>query len=1082
MKNATVKDFSREIKRSIARFLSILLIVFIGVAFFVGVKSTATDMKHTADIYYDKYNIQDIRVISTLGITDADIDAIEELSTVKHAQGSYFTDVVTMLNDTNEVVYRVHSLGDVDDPNNINNYELLEGRMPQTTGECVIGRYMPGFDIPEIGETIKVSSGKASSDIDEMLCCDEFTVVGVVRSPYYMAFLKGSSDIGSGQCDFFMVVTDDNFALDVYIEALVVLEDAADLNSFGTEYEKLLTKAQDQLDNLGSDRSQIRLAEIQDDAYAELAKSQAEYDEAKADYDAQIADGQAQLDDALSQIAAGEARLETERENYDEKIADAEQQILDAEQQLEDAKKAYEEAEAAYKSAVGQVNELLGIANQLSGTVSSQQSAMEAQQRAIEQALSNPELDASTRALYERILSYSYQMQSYNQQYTDSINSLVGSANAMMASAQEQLDAAEQAIIDGEKELEDAKKELEQAKIDAELKFAEAEAQLADAKSEYEQALADFEAAKAEGEAKLEDAREQLIRAETEIERLAEPQWYILDRSTIYGMANYKVTADQIDSIAKIFPVFFFLVAALVCITTMTRMVDEQRTVIGTYKALGYSSIKIASKYLLYAALASVIGGALGAVVGALTFPKVMYSAYSMMYDLPDFYVQVQIPLMIFSVFLGLAVTTLAAYLVCRRDLKNEPAQLMRPKAPKAGKPILLERVAFIWNKLSFSGKVTLRNIFRYKSRFFMTVIGITGCCALLVAGFGISDSVNDVVPNQFAQIMSYDLSVKIATSADDEGREEIHSIINNDEYVVSNINVSESYGSAIVGNEEYDLTIVVPYCSVEEFEQYVTLRDRKSHTPVTLSDDGVVISEKLATDNNIGIGDSLRVKNVDGLTKNVVVTGITENYVYNYAYMTYDYYTATFHFDPEMNSILVEMAEDRPEEAESELGSALIATGNVSSASYMSTLADIVDDNMKTLDSIVYIIILCAGVLAFVVLYNLTNINIVERTREIATLKVLGFHRGEVRTYVFRENILLTLFGAFFGLFVGIILHRFIMMSLAQANYMFGYTIDASSFILSFLITMVFGISVNFAMAKRLRDIPMVESLKSIE
>jgi putative ABC transport system permease protein len=706
MGTALWKDFFREIRRSFNRFISIFAIVFIGVAFFVGVKATTPDMKHSMNLYYDEYNLMDIRIMATLGITDDDIKAIGAIDGVYDVQPGYFTDVVTTVNST-ELVLKVHSLptrimsstGEY----GINRLKLTEGRFPERSGECIV-EDSPFMDWGiSVGDTIKVGSGKSTAITDGTLYTDVYKVVGKARTPYYLSYEKGASEIGSGKANFFMMIPDYDFRIPVYTEALVTVKNARELNSYSKDYEKLISRVVTSLENLGVDRSGLRLDEIKKAAMEELDKAKAEYNEKKQQFDEEMKKAEDQLSQAQMDLAAGEAQLETEKKNFQLNYDQASRQIQQGEKDLAEGEKEYQQSLAEYNQLKADYGENIDNLNQASQELTNQRQQAKEQIAALNEMLNDPNLTEEQRQSTQQLITMYETFLASTDEASDSIGDANNLAQDQTKTAEEQLKRARKKLDESAAELAAAKRKLAASKREADAKFTAARAELDAGWEEYNKNKAEYEKQKAEGEKQLEDAREKIIRAEDEIEKLSKPQWYVLGRNSHYSYVDYGKTADRIDAIAKIFPVFFFLVATLVCLTTMTRMIDEQRGNIGAYKALGYNNMAIALKYLLYAAIASLLGGVLGALLGMKVFPEIIYKSWSMMYTLPPLRVVQQVPLVVVSVLFGILVTALSALGACYRELKETPALLMRPKAPKMGKKILMERIHIIWKRLSFS-------------------------------------------------------------------------------------------------------------------------------------------------------------------------------------------------------------------------------------------------------------------------------------------------------------------------------------------------------------------------------------------
>jgi len=652
----------------------------------------------------------------------------------------------------------------------------------------------------------------------------------------------------------------------------------------------------------------------------------------------------------------------------------------------------------------------------------------------------------------------------------------------------------EKLIEEGRKKLEDARKQLEDGKKQLEEQLKEArkqyengaaeiarnKAKLEDAKSQLADGLKELEEARQKGLEELEEAWQKLVDAKKQIDDLKPGEWTILNRKSHYASVTYANTVDQMKAIGRIFPVFFILVAALVCLTTMTRMVDEQRGEIGILRALGYSRLQCAGKYLIYAAAATITGTIIGIVLGLSSFPIIIYNTWKLMYILPP--VQLIIPwnLIFMSSLSFLGGMLLTTWLACRADMKEVPSQLMRPKAPKLGKNTVLERIKFIWNRLSFTWKVTLRNIIRYKRRFFMTVSGVAGCTALLVTGFGIRDSINSMVDIQFYQIYQYDGMANFEKNADEERMEEVlHEYRNRDE--IAHAMLLKLYSAKATGNSELEDTVTVEtYVNPEDVAEAYDLRTRTKHDPVTINDDGAVISEKLAERLEIGIGDTIHLEGADGTYRDIPVTGITEMYIGHYAFMTEKGYEKYYGYLPNTVSMLVKINGDQ--QTNRKIQSELVDLEGIDGITFYDVTLDNFNNMVKGLNVIVWTLIVSSMSLAFVVLGNLINVNISERQREIATLKVLGFRKKEVQSYIYKENNVLTLIGSFVGLPVGTMLHHYIMRMVEMEYVMFGRAVLPLSYVYAIGLTVLFGILVDRFMAKRLTAIQMVESLKSVE
>mgnify|MGYP000061279431 FL=1 len=902
MRKAVFKDFIRNIKGSLGRFFAIMAIVAIGVAFFAGVTASSGDMKHSSDSYYDEYNMNDIRILSSIGFTSQDIEAVSKVYGVKAVYKTNTHDVLVDY-DGRENVAHISGVpvGKAsDDDSYINQLRIKEGRLPQNDKECVV-KYEDTRKSMQVGDVISFKSG-TEDDINDTFKDTEYTVVGIVYTPCYVSYDLGSSGIGNGHINYCIYVGDDEFKNNYYTECYAVIDGAKDMDTYSDEYKKLIDKYADDIKAISKERLDIRKQTVID-----------EYTRAKADKKEEL--------------------LETIKKNVEDSIT--------------------EQYQAYY-----------------------------------------PGMDVSSM-----------------------IAPYVNTA--------------------------------------------------------YEKAVAqfDFDAVNAEYDKKMN-------------ETLADSdswEWYVLTRESSYSFRDYESSANRMKAIATVFPLFFIIVAGLVCLTTMTRMVEEERGLIGTYKALGYGKATIALKYVIYAFLASLTGAVIGCAAGLRLFPYIIYESWNIIYQMPAIKYASHTILSVVAVASLILVTLIATLYSCYNELSEVPSALMRPKAPKNGKKILLEHT-FIWKHLSFTKKVTMRNIFLYKKRFFMTVIGIAGCGALITAGFGIKDSVQSIIDNQYGQIIHYDNILVFNKNADSDARNNLSDKISSDEYYKSSL-MDYAYTAEvkIPGSKDDYSTEITVVNDTSAYMDYVTFRTRRSKKTIELDDSGVIISEKLAKDLNVKEGDNVLIHDEDNKQATVKVSGVMEMYINNYIFMTSEYYSQVFGYTPDNNRILGILTSDG-DDIQSVIGDRYLTDNNVKSLTFVKANITRFENMIQSLDLVTWVLIISAGMLAFVVLYNLTNVNISERIREIATIKVLGFYDREVGEYVYRENIILTLIGGVFGLLLGMALHAYIMTTIELDGVMFGTKINISSFLISYGITILFSLLINIFMYPSLKKIPMVESLKSVE
>lgn len=1057
------------------------MIVAIGVAFFAGIKASIPDMQYTADQYFDDYNLQDIQVVSTMGLTKDDVEAINKIENI---EGIFATNTVEALvqDGTSSLVLKVHGMPlekQSENPNYINQARLIEGRLPEKSGECVIEHAKMFSNNLQIGDKITLQSGTKDA-IKDTLKNDTYTIVGTVYNPNYLSYEKGTASIGKGEIDYYIMIPQEDFIVDYYTEVLLTVKNAKQYNSYQEDYFTITDPVKNALETLGVDQAAIRYETIRLEAQNKIDEGYQQYEDGKKAYEDGIKEAESKLNTAQIELIVGETTIKSQEEQLNGLLAAFESELASAKEQLEQANQVYEENLAKIEALRPEVEKRMEELEEELAGLEEETASIQKEIDACEEQLKDPNLSESERKLIEekkRVLEANKRM---NETLITYRESLIDACYEQIRIAEEILNASKQQINDIQTKIDEKTSELETTIQEKKQQLADAKVQLEEGRKQYEAGVIELEKNKIIGKEELEIAKEKLDKAQYELDNVEQPQWYVLDRNMHYSYRDYESVTQRMDGIAAVFPVFFLLVAALVCLTTMTRMVDEQRGVIGTLKALGYGKFDIAMKYIMYAAIASIGGSIFGCLVGMRLFPYVIFNAWNIMYTLPELSYELQLGLALKASAAVSSVTILAAVFACYKELIETPALLMRPKAPKVGKKIILEKIPFIWNRFNFTLKVTARNLFRYKKRFFMTVIGISGCTALLVAGFGIRNSVSDVVGLQYGEIQKYDMQISFSKdlALSDSEKEK--------EFILKQANVEEAMAitsmnlTSTLNHEDSTINLVVPN-DVQRFEDFVTLRTRNKKEEVKLENDGAVISEKLAKNYGISIGDSFTFKDPDGIEREVVINGICENYVGHVMYMTPVYYKEIFHIR-QLDTGMIAKLKDTSDLAQEQLGNEVLKHDNITSVSFFNGIAETFDETINSLNIVIVVLISAAGMLAFVVLYNLTNVNISERIREIATIKVLGFYDKEVSSYVYRENVILTIIGAFCGLLLGIWLHGMIMNLAEMENIMFGRNIYFISYVYSFLITLVFAAIVNAFMYRKLKNVPMVESLKSVE
>lgn len=1080
-----LKDIFREIKISLGRFLSILCIVAIGVAFFAGIKASAPDMKNSADTYFDKHNVQDIQVYSTIGLTKKDVAAIKRIKSVKSVQPNFSMDTLSQI-DSTQMVIKVISYG-IDQK--MNKIRVVEGRMPERENECLIEASSATnklYGTFHIGDTIKLQSGTDEA-LSKSLKHTKYKIVGTCYNPNYLSYEKGSSNIGSGTVNSFIYIQNTNVLKDYYTEVDVCVKGAKDLDCYSDEYFDVVDPVLKKIKKISNKQIDAHIQSYQ----SELDEKKQEVNDKFNDAENQFNDAQNKIDSGLAEIQSNELKLQDSKNQINQgwneyyaniKVLDNIPTLQNAIAQIEESEKKLPELLNQKEQAENGLNQINAVIDDLYAQRKMIQDSINLIDMAIEKAQNTPSTDEQTEALKIKLIENLKNTKAYLEgklatidqtiakkaeleaiipQIQDGINQIQAASSKkaelqsqlnQLLSAKNQLNNAYSSLVDGQAQYEDGVSKIE------------------DAKTELNKSIEQLTLSKAEFNIQKHDALRELSDAQLEIDKM-EGKWIVLDRDSHYSYRDYGACADRMDGIAKVFPVFFFLVAALVCMTTMTRMVDEQRNEMGTLKALGYSKLQIASKYLIYALIASILGSILGCSLGMYLFPTVIFNAWNTLYNIDQIKFLFQPGLILLASGSVTGITLLATLYSIYSELIEMPSQLMRPKAAKAGKKILLERISFIWKRLSFLRKVTARNIFRYKKRFFMTIIGIAGCSALLVAGFGINDSISDIVNQQYNVIYHYDATVAAKTN---EITSQIQSLKGvKDVYEEDHLAVTTK-----IENKDISTTVHI-ISNDKKFKDFCTLFNGKKE--FDLDDSSVLISQKMATKLNKKAGDTIKFKDANNKVIKAKIKGVFRNYVGHHIYASETLYKSWNTNAKTTHTYLIK-SKKTTKKFERNLGNKIMNVDGVQSVTFYSSLQKNFKDMIKSISYIVVVLVISAACLAFVVLYNLSNVNISERKREIATIKVLGFTRKEVDAYINRETILLTIFGSLIGLGIGVGLHHLIMNLAEMDDIMFGRTINSISYVISFVMTIGFNAIINLFMHRKLNKIQMVESLKAVE
>ena len=1249
---ALEKDFLREVQHSKSRFLSIFILAALAVAFLSGLRATAPDMKQTIDSYMDEAHFMDVQVLSTLGLTEDDISALAAEPTAETAEGVFLIDAFASAGkadaEGSDAVVKVYSL-----PEELNRLTVLEGRLPEAEDECVADKLMLTKMDAAVGDTVKLRTQGTYAD---SLARTEFTVVGVVQSPFYISVERGTSTLGTGQAAAFLCLPESAFAMDYYTAAYLTVNGAAEEVAFSDAYQALVDASVSDLEALAKVRAPLRRQEIVSEANEKLADAQRQLTDAKAETDARLSDAweklldaRKTLDDGWREYRDGQEALARETESGEQRLADAEQELADALVTLndneaayadglakfQDGRQRYEDSLAQYQAGLAKYEDGLAEyqdgASQLaagrqqleSGEAEYEAGVAELQERLTPLALvlgRNPEelvngllaedpeteeavasffadadtalaalrdavatsplpdgeeiggaiawLEEKTAALEELIRSLPESeakdavqealqqlrqrleeadpglLEQYRQEVLDAIDAQRASlrdseaqlrdgvdqliqgrktlddgwaeyrageaeladARRQLTDSRRQLDEAEAQLTDAKKTLDasgaeladaraqldegwqqyrDGMRELADGRVTLAEETARARARLADARkelqsgeAEYADGLAQYEDGKREAEETIADYQRELAAARRKVADIESCQWYVMDRSSNPGYLGFGQDADRMGNLASVFPVLFFLVAALVCLTTMTRMVEEQRTQIGCLKALGYRRWQISRKYLGYGMLPSLLGSVLGLAIGYTLFPKMIFTAYQIMYAVPDIQLHQYTDVSLLCVAAAVLCTGASAAAACGKALREVPASLMRPRAPAPGKRVFLEYIRPLWRRLDFNHKVTARNLFRYQKRFWMTVAGIAGCTALIIAGFGLRSSLLSTMDRQYGDIYRYTAQLTLHANSLAEEREEVAAQLASDERILAS---EPCYlASMTAETEKYSTMAYLEVADPETFGDFVEVRDYRTGETLQAPADGtVLIDEKLSELLGVTVGDRFTL--AGDTREELTVSGIYEHYLAHFVYMSPGSYEKIYGEPYTPNAYLLRLTDDSSETCDA-VFSDLMDLGGVAAATRMLDTRDTYHHSMERIDFVVVIVILSAAALALVVLYNLSNINITERKRELATIKVLGFYDREVSAYVNRENVVLTAAGIAAGILLGRWLHMWLVRSVEIDLMMFGRETDPMAYLWAALLTAGFSLLVNGFGYRKMRKIDMVESLKSAE
>jgi len=1067
MKRALLKDTLKEIKNTYKRFISILLMAFLGVGFFSGMRAASPDMVDTIDKYYDDNQVYDIQILSTLGLTKNDIDEISKIKDIEKVVGTYEADGKVEI-DNKEVITKIMCIEEVNQP------ILKQGEMPKNENECLVEENFLSYNNKNIGDFIEIEVENSKNDEGEeieYLNQNKMKIVGTVQSPLYISRDRGTSKLGSGKIDYYVYILKDNIkANEIYTNLYIKIKNSEKITTSSKKYEDYVAEVKQNIENIKEERQKARKEDLVNVATKKVEEAEIELNNEKQDAQKKIDEAQKKIDNGKIEIEKAESKINTSLKDADKQFTNAYKQILTAKKEISENEKQLTEKEQK--------------ANEEFEKLEKQKKELQEKLNIINSNIDDLELQ------YNQIKDNPIVTQEQKQQLENQIENLKQSKLTIEMS----INQIDEGITKGKQEIENAKVQIKKAKEELQKQenqyystrkstysqLENAKSEIRKSKQELENGEKELEENKKEFEEKIQDAEKKLIDAKGEIENIENPKWYILDRYGNEGYSSFIQDTQSIENIARIFPVVFFIVATLISLTSMTRMVEEQRTQIGTLKALGYNKLQIASKYVIYASLACIIGGILGMCLGFILLPSIVWEMYKMMYQMTEISLNFNIQVGVSGlVLISICIIGATIYSITK-ELSHTPATLMRPKSPKMGKRVLLEKIPFIWKHLSFSKKVTVRNIFRYKKRFLMTIIGIMGCTALIVVGFGIRDSIRVIMPNQFEKVFNYDMQIALKNELEEDNKQNYIKKLQEKTEIEKVVETYITSSTAIKNGNEEDLQVIVPK-EKNDLEGIINLFDSKTEEKVELKENEICLTDKASQLLGVNKGDTITLKDSDENEIQARVADIVENYVSHYIYMSKTTYENLYGKEYKTNVLFIKNNEITQEDEDS-LAKEVIEHSEVATISRISNVMNMMDDTMKSLNYVVVILIISAGLLAFVVLYNLSNVNISERIRELATIKVLGFYDKEVYSYVTRETIILTIIGMLLGLGFGYFLNYFIIGTCEINILRFTKIIKPISYVYSILITIGFTLIVNIVTYFALKKIDMIESLKSVE
>lgn len=1069
MKDAIRKDRFMEIIKTKARFLSILSLIALGIFVYTGLKSAGTNMRETIDNYFNNYNMPDITVKSSLGLDTKDQNILKNIEDIENIEFGYFADYIL---DSERNVIRIES-----EPNELEMYDLLEGNDLKEKNDILLDIKLKDYGY-ELGQEIEIKTDKMDKSAE--LKNNKFNIVGYIKTPKYISKEdRGKTNIGSGNIFGFGIIKSDNFNMPVYSIAKIKFKDLEYIKSYTQIYEKIINKYFNDIDTKLKNRSTDKYKEIIDHSNNEIQKAEEALNKARKD----LEEGKILLDIGKDQIKENKRKLALQR-------ASTISQFINIENELQKGKSKIKEAENKED-----ILRLFGMQNSRNIKVieknifESEKNAFKLQQemKKIEEEIQLIENKKDISSLeIENLKSKKNRYRLYIQDYNSLNNDIENLKNDLNSSLKngnffdDSIYSIETAIISGKNDIREREKAYRKNKKDTEKIFKNAYEELKNKEKKYKINKEEYYISLEENKEKIANGEKEIIKAKEDLNKLETPIYYIESRLDSLNFYQFIDNSKRIDMLSNVFPVFFFTIAILVSLTTMTRMVDEQRNYIGTLKALGYSNKDIVKKFTHYGFFSSIIGMIIGASLGTLFLSKLIFKAYAVPTNITNEYKYlVNYKDIIIASLISLFGTVGSSYIVCRKELKEKASLLMKPKAPKMGSRIFLERIKIIWNKMNFIQKVTARNIFRYKKRMFMTIIGVAGCTALIFMGLGLKSSISGISKKQYGEIFKFDCIFIFNTEK--YTSKECESIVTNNSNTEQYAKVNYDTGKISIPKYKHEEITLIATDDKKSFSNLVKLRNEKNDNIFTLNNNGIIISEKLANESGLKVGDSINFKDRKNNIYKLNISGINQNYAGEYFYMSSSYYEKVFSKKFQNNAYLVK-AKDNNDESIEKMEKEIMKNDQAIGSISTNYIKNIVNEMIKSLNIIIFVILICASLLAIVVIYNLTNINIAERNRELSTIKVLGFFDKEVTSYVYRETIILSIIGIVFGLIIGIFLHKYVLISVEPPIITMDRITKWYNYIISSIVTLSISIIVMYIIHKKLKNINMIESLKSVE